>query len=294
MDYGLPGMQKTFPSRWLFIFVFLFAASVVASEPWVTLKDCHYLPNSANDGDSFHVRTGNKDYIFRLYFVDAPETDLSIRGRIKTQVKYFHITVPQALQIGIEAERFTRQKLVSPFTVRTCLQDARGRSRLPRYYAFVQVGNTDLGESLVANGLARVFGTASEAPGMNRPGIEWQKLEQLERQARQERIGGWGVTEGRLSRRALTQPSAGADYFDSFFRPNRATAAKPSDNPTAPPVTKLDVNTATTEELQAVPGIGRVLAQRIIAVRPFASIDGLKKVKGIKERKFEQLRPYFE
>ena len=102
------------------------------------------------------------------------------------------------------------------------------------------------------------------------------------------------MTEGRLSRRALTQPSAGADYFDSFFRPNRATAAKPSDNPTAPPVTKLDVNTATTEELQAVPGIGRVLAQRIIAVRPFASIDGLKKVKGIKERKFEQLRPYFE
>jgi len=261
---------------------------------WLTLQDCHYIANPANDGDSFHVRSANKEYIFRLYFVDAPETDLSIRGRIKAQAKYFHATGPQALQIGIEAERFTRQKLVPPFIVRTCLQDARGRSQLQRYYAFVQVGNTDLGESLVANGLARVFGTASEAPGKSRPEIEWHKLERLERQAREERIGGWGVSEGRLSKRALTQPSAGADYFDSFFHTNRATAAKPHDNSTAQSVTKLDVNTATTEELQAVPGIGRVLAQRIIAARPFANVDDLKKVKGIKERKFEQLRSYFE
>jgi len=273
--------------------LFSLGQSLSAAE-WLTLQDCHYIANPANDGDSFHVRSGNKEYIFRLYFVDAPETDMSIRGRIRTQAKYFHATVPQALQIGVEAERLTRQKLVPPFTVRTCLQDARGRSQLPRYYAFVQVANTDLGESLVANGLARVFGTASEAPGMNRPEIEWHKLEKLERQAREERIGGWGVSEGRLSKRALTQPFARADYFDSFFHTNRATAAKPHDNSTAPSVTKLDVNTATTEELQAVPGIGRVLAQRIIAARPFTSVDDLKKVKGIKETKFERLRSYFE
>jgi hypothetical protein len=40
---------------------------------WVALTNCRYLPNPANDGDSFHVAAGNKKYLFRLYFVDAEE-----------------------------------------------------------------------------------------------------------------------------------------------------------------------------------------------------------------------------
>ena len=49
---------------------------------WVALTNCRYLPNPANDGDSFHVAAGNKKYLFRLYFVDAPETDASLADRI--------------------------------------------------------------------------------------------------------------------------------------------------------------------------------------------------------------------
>jgi endonuclease YncB( thermonuclease family) len=109
------------------------------------------------------------------------------------------VTIPQALRIGREAERFTKRKLRRPFTVRTCLQDARGRSRLPRYFAFVEIAGNDLGEMLVANGLARVFGAAAEAPGKNRPELEWRRLDQLERQAKKEKIGGWAMTLERSS-----------------------------------------------------------------------------------------------
>ena len=110
---------------------------------WKTFKDCRYLPNAANDGDSFHVRASGKEYIFRLYFVDAPETDDSIPDRLTEQAKYFRVATAEALEIGHEAERFTQEMLAQPFTVRTCLQDARGRSHLPRYFAFVQTEKGD-------------------------------------------------------------------------------------------------------------------------------------------------------
>ena len=267
-----------------------FVTGTRAGEEWKTLKDCHYLPNAANDGDSFHVRAGGKEYIFRLYFVDTPETDSSIPDRVAEQATYFHVTVLQTLQIGLEAERFTRQKLARPFTVRTCRQDARGRSRLPRYFAFVQTDTADLSEQLVANGLARVYGAASDPPDMDRAEVEWRKLEQFERKAQQQKIGGWGVGTGRLNMRSATQPAPSSDSFDAFFH---SKATKPAT--TAPTVgAKLDVNTASMEALQNIPGIGNVLAGRIIDARPYKSADDLRQVKGIGDKKYEKLRPYFE
>jgi competence protein ComEA len=57
----------------------------------------------------------------------------------------------------------------------------------------------------------------------------------------------------------------------------------------------VDINRATLEELQRVPNIGAVLAQRIVDERgkgPFKSINDLCRVSGIKQKKVEQLRPY--
>jgi competence protein ComEA len=57
----------------------------------------------------------------------------------------------------------------------------------------------------------------------------------------------------------------------------------------------VDINRATLEELQQVPNIGAVLAQRIVDERgkgPFKSINDLCRVSGIKQKKVEQLRPY--
>jgi len=57
---------------------------------------------------------------------------------------------------------------------------------------------------------------------------------------------------------------------------------------------KVDINTATEKELRTVPGIGPVLAARILAARPFRSADDLKRVSGIGEKKYMQVRPYFQ
>ena len=56
----------------------------------------------------------------------------------------------------------------------------------------------------------------------------------------------------------------------------------------------LDLNTATVGDLDALPGIGPVLAQRIVDWRTehdrFGSVDQLREVTGIGEAKFEDLR----
>ena len=254
---------------------------------WKTFKDCRYLPNAANDGDSFHVRARGKEYIFRLYFVDAPETDDSIPDRLTEQAKYFRVATAEALEIGHEAERFTQEMLAQPFTVRTCLQDARGRSHLPRYFAFVQTEKGDLSESLVANGLARVYGAASDAPGMNKAAAEWRNLQQFESKAQQQRIGGWGIRAGRLDVRAPMQPGPSDDSFEAFFHPDSASRSTTVS-------TKLDINLASLEALQNIPGVGNVLAKRIVDSRPYKSADDLRHVKGIGAKKYEKLRPYFE
>jgi len=56
----------------------------------------------------------------------------------------------------------------------------------------------------------------------------------------------------------------------------------------------LDLNTATASDLDALPGIGPVLAQRIVDWRAdndrFGSVDQLREVTGIGEAKFQDLR----
>lgn len=52
----------------------------------------------------------------------------------------------------------------------------------------------------------------------------------------------------------------------------------------------LDLNRATVEQLQSLPGIGPGLAARLVAARPFRSVGEVMKVKGIGRRRALQLR----
>jgi len=57
----------------------------------------------------------------------------------------------------------------------------------------------------------------------------------------------------------------------------------------------LDLNRATDQDFDALPGIGPRLAERIMEYRQsagaFRSLDELRAVKGIGEKKFERIRP---
>ncbi|MGH2783684.1 MAG: helix-hairpin-helix domain-containing protein [Actinomycetota bacterium] len=59
---------------------------------------------------------------------------------------------------------------------------------------------------------------------------------------------------------------------------------------------KVNINTATVSQLEELPGIGEVIAQRIVDYRtqhgPFKTVRDLLKVEGIGEKKFESIQDY--
>lgn len=55
---------------------------------------------------------------------------------------------------------------------------------------------------------------------------------------------------------------------------------------------KLDVNTASADELEALPGIGPTLAQRIVAGRPYRTVADLDRVSGIGPARMAALRDF--
>ena len=94
--------------------------SVLDAAKWKVYKNSTLIKNDFNDGDSFHIRCNRYHYIFRLYYVDTPETSASYPKRVQDQADYFGITVKQALKIGEDATKFA-DKLLSrkSFTVYT-------------------------------------------------------------------------------------------------------------------------------------------------------------------------------
>ncbi|MFC9246424.1 helix-hairpin-helix domain-containing protein [Streptomyces sp. NPDC057136] len=61
------------------------------------------------------------------------------------------------------------------------------------------------------------------------------------------------------------------------------------------PVAPLSLSTATVEQLETLPGVGPVLAQHIVDYRAehggYRSVDELREVNGIGDRRFEDLQP---
>jgi comEA protein len=76
--------------------------------------------------------------------------------------------------------------------------------------------------------------------------------------------------------------------------PGVALGKAPSAEQSSAKTAVVDINTATAEELTALPGVGSVMAERIVKFREehgdFKRTEDLLKVKGIGEKSFQKIR----
>lgn len=187
-------MFKKFAFSLLAAFTLSATSALSAAEPqWQKLEGCTLMASKYRDGDSFHIMNDGKEFIFRLYFVDTPETDTRFPERIAQQAAYFGCTSDRAIKVGKEAAEFTSQTLAGKiFSIYTCWQDARGASSLPRYYGIVEIGSKDLATLLVENGFARIYGKRITRPDGTDSKAYRDELKALEVKARNAGKGGWG------------------------------------------------------------------------------------------------------
>ena len=85
-------------------------------------------------------------------------------------------------------------------------------------------------------------------------------------------------------------------FVFSFFLGLFFFAVALSEGSKKPPLHPINLNTATASQLQEVPGIGPVTADKILKMRksygPFKSVDDLRAIKGIGPKRLEKMRKY--
>lgn len=266
-------------------------------ERMTTFENCTLVPTEWADGDSFQIRTATGElHTIRLYGADCIEwhvADDTDARRLRSQRRYFGITewggtsaasIAAAKQFGKAAYEEVVLRLKRPFRVHTMFADARGSAKHKRIYAFVITADgVDLAEHLVRSGLARAHGVYRETPDQRSAGDYRAWLEDLELKAAKNGTGVWAKTNWDL---LLAEREAERKENSEL-----AIATQPGKIATG---TRINPNTATTEELMSLPGVGEVTARRILAARPYKTLDDLQKVEGMGKKTFEQIRPFLE
>ena len=279
------------PIRFLFVTAVLMFIAVLPSfaDNLQMFSNARLINDPGNDGDSFLLEANGKSFHVRLYFVDCAETSVSSKTdaqRVREQMRYFGLpSAERTIHFGNEAKTFVDHILVKPLTVHTAFASALGRSAKGRIYGFITTADgNDLATLLVKNGLARTHGIGRETPdGVSRDEMI-ERLRDLEMSAMLKRVGIWSESDpDRIAELRAKQRSEEQELKELQSQVKKAQS----------PQSLLDLNTANEKELQSIKGIGPVLAERIIAGRPYRTVDDLLKVKGIGPKKLEKIRPYF-
>ena len=137
------------------------------------------------------MHCGDKEFRARLYFVDAPETNLVYAERTREQSLYFGITLDETMKAGVKAKERVKELLQKPFVLRTLWASAAGRGRETRYYVLIEVDGKSLAEILVNEGLARVKGVGHVLPSGEKSSSYMDRLTSLEEEAKRKRLGAW-------------------------------------------------------------------------------------------------------
>ena len=272
--------------------------SVLLFSCWVTtflpaaeleiIKNATLVEASLNDGDSFKVRADGKELHLRLYYVDCPETAAGTAAeieRIREHQFHFGLEDPAAVvRFGKHATEYVKQLLSRPFTIHTSYALAPSRSATGRYYAFIKVHDgRDLGHILVEQGLARIHGKTRPDPLGTPSETVLKELEDMRSIAMLRRAGIWKETDPRLlseMRKRQRKKDQEQKEFRNKLNEKRTSCDKP-----------LDINTASTEQLKQLQGIGRVKAAKIAAGTPYRSVEDLLKIPGIGKKTLEKIRP---
>ncbi|MDX6767529.1 MAG: helix-hairpin-helix domain-containing protein [Candidatus Methylacidiphilales bacterium] len=270
-------------------------AEKTASGDLQRFEGCTLIEVDWSDGDSFPVRLPDgREQTVRLYGADCMEwhvKDDSDARRLRTQRRYFGLasgpaeaSIARAKGFGAEAASRVKTLLAKPFVIHTAFADGRGDSHYSRVYAFVETAEKrDLAAQLVEEGLARAFGVYRQTPDRLSADDYREHLRDLELAAAAEKRGIWALTNWtELPKERLAERQEDAE-LDLATGSGKKSPAQP-----------VNPNSASRDELMALPGIGEAMALRIIEERakgPFKNPEELTRVRGISPATLEKLRP---
>jgi len=124
--------------------------------------------------------------------------------------------------------------------------------------------------------LARSYGVRRNTPdGLATEAAE-AKMDDLELGAAIARRGIWAKTDPQRLVALREQRRAEERQLQEAFGVN---AGQP-----------IDPNTATVDEIMLLPGVGEILAERIVEGRPYRSVEDLRRVPGVGEKIFVRLK----